>query len=262
MAVHIVIPARYASTRLPGKPLVDILGEPMIVRVVRQAALIDVQSITVATDDERVLATVKTAGYDAMMTSPDHESGSDRVKEVADRIGFASEDIVINLQGDEPLLPLQALQVLIEGLQANEGCGMATLSEPIDSFEMLGNPNVVKVVLNERSRALYFSRAPIPYPRDVWSPTDTLPSAEISELLNDGVVRRHVGIYGFRMHGLARFVALPPSRLESIEKLEQLRWLEAGEDLLVLDAGVVVPGGIDTQADLDRVLAALKQHGE
>ena len=243
MNIHIVIPARFASTRLPGKPLADIAGEPMIVRVAAQAARSMANDVVVAVDDQRVADVVIAAGWQAEMTLEDHASGSDRVMEVASRRGWSDDDIVINVQGDEPLVPPQAIDQLCQGMLTQPEVAMATLSEPISDIDDFLNPNVVKVVADDAGLAMTFSRSPVPYPRD----------AEGRDV-PDGAAR-HVGIYGFRVSALRRFIALGESSLEGIEKLEQLRWLQASLPLLVLQAEVRVPGGVDTPDDLARVQA-------
>ena len=242
MAIHVVIPARYESTRLPGKPLADIAGQPMIVRVAAQAAKSNADDVVVAVDDARVAEAVQAAGWDAQMTRSDHQSGSDRVMEVAQQRGWASDDIVINLQGDEPLAPPEVINQLIQGMVDRPEIPMATLSEPLEQAKDFFDPNVVKVLANDEGLALMFSRAPLPFPRD--NPL-TMP---------DGAAR-HVGMYGFRVQALGEFVQLGESRLESIERLEQLRWLQAGKNLLVLSASKPVPGGVDKTADLARIQA-------
>ena len=234
MEIHIVIPARFASTRLPGKPLADIAGEPMIVRVAAQAARSMANDVLVAVDDQRVAAAVVAAGWQAEMTREDHVSGSDRVMEVASRRGWSDDDIVINVQGDEPLVPPQVIDQLCEGMVAHPDVSMATLSEPISEIDEFLNPNVVKVVADDAGMAMTFSRSPIPYPRDTAG--HEVPKG----------AARHVGIYGFRVSALRRFIQLGESSLESIEKLEQLRWLQASLPLLVIPAKESVPGGVDT----------------
>lgn len=243
MNIHIVIPARFASTRLPGKPLADIAGEPMIVRVAAQAARSMASDVVVAVDDERVAEAVISAGWQAEMTREDHLSGSDRVMEVAARRGWSDDDIVINVQGDEPLLPPQVIDQLCQGMLAQPDVSMATLSEPIHEIADFLNPNVVKVLADDAGMAMTFSRSPIPYPRHT-SGQEVPPGAA-----------RHVGIYGFRVSALRRFIALGESSLEGIEKLEQLRWLQASLPLLVIQAKESVPGGVDTPDDLARVQA-------
>ena len=217
MATHVVIPARYASSRLPGKPLALINGLPMIVHVAALASNSIADDVVVAVDDTRVLDAVLSAGYKGLMTRVDHPSGSDRVMQIADEMGWDGDDIVINIQGDEPLLPPSIA-------------------------------NVVKVVVGDGRRAINFSRAPIPYPRQAMHDEKLL-----SSFLQSGVARRHIGIYAFRVSGLRTFVNLGESNLERIEKLEQLRWIEAGKNLLVLDVNQAVPGGVDTPEDLARV---------
>jgi 3-deoxy-manno-octulosonate cytidylyltransferase (CMP-KDO synthetase) len=214
----------------------------MIVRVAAQAAKSYADDVVVAVDDARVAEAVQAAGWDAQMTRSDHQSGSDRVMEVAQQRDWANDDIVINLQGDEPLAPPEVINQLIQGMIERPEVPMATLSEPLEQAEDFFNPNVVKVLANDEGLALMFSRAPLPFPRDN------------SETMPDGAVR-HVGMYGFRVQALREFVGLGESRLESIERLEQLRWLQAGKDLLVLAASKPVPGGVDTPADLARVQA-------
>ncbi len=249
-----VIPARFASTRLPGKPLALIDGVPMIVRVVRQVSLADLDHVVVAVDDERVRDVVADAGFEALMTRPDHPSGSDRVMEVVTSMGWGDDDIVINVQGDEPLIPPMVISQLADTLAAEPALHMATLSEPLSTPDDFSNPNVVKVVCDARGDALYFSRAPIPYPRDHMQ---TLHETVRTEALEQTGASRHIGIYGFRVAGLRTFVGLTHSRLEQIERLEQLRWLEAGHRLRVIEASMAVPGGVDTPEDLARVASVL-----
>ncbi len=252
MSIRVVIPARMASERLPGKPLAQIAGVPMIVRVVRQASQSKADSVVVAVDDEQVYRVVADAGYEAMMTSADHASGSDRVMEVVERAGWSQHDVVINVQGDEPLLPPLVIDELAAYMTANTDIEIATLSESLAQIEDFLNPNVVKVVTDAQGKALYFSRAPIPYPRD-----ENI-NALSATWLASGLAARHIGIYGFRAAALAQFVALPPSQLETIERLEQLRWLDAGKEIYVLPANQPIPGGVDTPADLARVEQQLK----
>lgn len=240
MTSHIVVPARLSSTRLPRKPLADIRGKPMIVRVMERAAQIDCQSVIAAVDDEAVYAVVKEAGYEAEMTAVDHPSGSDRVMEVVERRGWSNDDVVVNVQGDEPLFPTAVVDALIQTMAA--GDDLATVAEPITSLQDFENPNIVKVVTGNEGLALYFSRAPIPHTRDLPTPEDALRLA-----------RRHVGIYAFRVDALRRFTRIQDAPLERTEMLEQLRWLEAGHRIRIVDAGQPVPGGVDTPDDLHRV---------
>jgi 3-deoxy-manno-octulosonate cytidylyltransferase (CMP-KDO synthetase) len=234
-SVVAVIPARWASTRFPGKPMAELAGEPMIVHVVRRAyEAKTVDHVMVATDDERIGEAAAAAGAEAVMTGK-CPSGTDRVAmAVADKTEW---EIVINVQGDEPLLAGENIDVLVEGLLADDDFGMTTLCRPLE-VERAEDPDAVKVVRDLRGRALYLSRSPIPYPRHrevAWK-----------------VWRLHLGIYGFRRDTLARFVALPPSELEQAEALEQLRALENGIPILVLDAPHPA-FGVDTPEDLERV---------
>jgi 3-deoxy-manno-octulosonate cytidylyltransferase (CMP-KDO synthetase) len=255
MKTHIVIPARMASTRLPGKPLIDIAGVPMIVRVARQASLAAVDSVIVAVDDVQVQRVAEQAGFTALLTSVDHPSGSDRVMEVVERQDWDDQDIVINVQGDEPLLPPAIIDQLTGVMAEQPEIDIATLSEPIESGVDFMDPNIVKVVVNAIGQALYFSRAPIPFPRDeLLNPLagDSKPALAAKDLAAWGV-QRHVGVYAFRVAALRRFVTLTDSKLERIERLEQLRWLEAGHQINVLPSISSIPGGVDTPEDLLRV---------
>lgn len=252
MDFKVVIPARYGSSRLPGKPLADLGGEPMIVRVVRQACRSAASEVVVATDDARVLETVTAAGGQARMTRPDHVSGSDRVMEVADLCGWPDHAVVINVQGDEPLIPpavIDQVAALLEDPEAQ----VATLCEPIDDLSRVFDPNVVKVVGGADGCAIYFSRAPIPYARDAFAGS----GARQGPPPEPGAWQRHIGIYGYRVQALRRFVGLPPGRLEQLEALEQLRLVEHGVPIRLAAAVAVVPAGVDTPADLRRVRAWL-----
>lgn len=241
-----------ASTRLPRKPLADIAGIPMIVRVATQVSQAAVDTVVVAVDDQQVFEVVEKAGYRVLMTKTDHASGSDRVMEVANQCNWSDSDIVINVQGDEPLMPPEIVNSLATLMRENDNIEMATLSEPIDNFADFMNPNIVKVVVDDKNDALYFSRSPIPYPRDEMS-DDGMDEQQMGAL----GARRHVGVYAFRVSALRRFVTLQDSRFERIERLEQLRWLEAGYDIRVLQSPIAIPGGIDTPQDLARVVDIL-----
>jgi 3-deoxy-manno-octulosonate cytidylyltransferase (CMP-KDO synthetase) len=242
----VVIPARYASTRLPGKPLADIGGKPMIVRVAEQARASGATEVVVATDDIRVHDVVADHGCDVIMTRVDHVSGSDRVMEVAEIRSWADDQVIVNVQGDEPLIPPLVIDQVAQLLTRNERAQVATLCERIVEKEAIFDPNAVKVVADASGRALYFSRAPIPWDRD------NFPNAT-----PDGAWFRHIGIYGYRARALTRFCALIPGRLELLESLEQLRFLENGVDILVAEACATVPSGVDTPADLERARAAV-----
>lgn len=248
MKAHVVVPARLASTRLPGKPLALIQGIPMIVRVMMAVQDAGVDSVIAAVDDSSVAAAVEAAGYDAMLTAQDHPSGSDRVMEVVSRSGWDDTDIVINVQGDEPLLPVSLVSQLADLMRTDPMMEMATVSEPILTVADFLNPNIVKVVTTTQGDALYFSRAPIPLPRDLIL-NDALTDSQIDVFKP----QRHVGLYAFRVKALRKFVSLRDAQLEDIESLEQLRWLEAGGRIRVLPSPVPVPGGVDTPEDLARV---------
>lgn len=245
MATHVVIPARYGSSRFPGKPLANIAGKAMILHVIDRAVESGISDVIVATDDQRIFDVVSAAGASAIMTSTDHESGTDRLAEVATKLGWADDDIVVNLQGDEPLIPPSVIQQLVHLLEQNTSGQMATLMTPIHSVDDLLNPNIVKAVAGEQSQALYFSRAPIPYPRDHFANTKaTMPT---------GHYYRHLGMYAYRVGALKTIPTLQPTELEQLEKLEQLRPLANGIKILL---GIVdqSPGhGVDTPEDLVRV---------
>jgi 3-deoxy-manno-octulosonate cytidylyltransferase (CMP-KDO synthetase) len=243
----VAIPARFGSTRLPGKPLLPIAGEPMIAHVVRRASEAGAQQVVVATDDPRIADAVTALGIEACMTSPDHASGTDRLAEVAERLGWDAAAIVVNLQGDEPLAPPAAIRAVAAALAASE-CPIATLAVPLDDAAALFDPNCVKLVRDAQGRALYFSRAPLPWPRDAFAADrGQLPTVEGEGWL------RHIGLYAYRVGALRRFAAMPPGRLERIEALEQLRALEAGWSIAVALSPTPVPAGVDTAEDLQAV---------
>jgi len=246
MSFYIVIPARYASTRLPGKPLKDIAGKPMIQHVYERACQSQASKVIVATDDQRIVEAVEAFGGNVCMTSDQHQSGTDRLQEVASIYSLQSEDIVVNVQGDEPLIPPSVINQVAANLANAEGASVATLSEPIESAEAFQDPNIVKVVADDANLALYFSRAPIPWPRDHFNQArNSLPA--------DFVPQRHIGIYAYRVALLNRFVTWNMAPVEAIECLEQLRVLWKGERIHVEPAVAEVPGGVDTEADLERV---------
>ncbi|HBU29973.1 MAG TPA: 3-deoxy-manno-octulosonate cytidylyltransferase, partial [Thiobacillus sp.] len=220
MHFRVVIPARYASSRLPGKPLADIGGKPMVLRVLERALQAGAESVVVATDDVRVQQAVEAAGYRALMTSPEHQSGTERLVEVAETLGWPDDTLVVNVQGDEPLIDPLLIREAARQLVLHDDAVMATLAHPIHDHADFINPNVVKVVADEAGYALYFSRAPVPWPRDAFAHDRTR--------MPEGRWLRHIGIYGYRASALQAFSALAPGRLEQIESLEQLRALEAG----------------------------------
>lgn len=246
----VIIPARYASSRLPGKPLVDIKGKTMIQRVYEAAGQSSAAQVIIATDDTRIEQIAEGFGAKVCMTREDHESGTDRLQEVVAALGLADDAIVVNVQGDEPLIPAEVIDQVAALLARHPEADIATLCEPITDIETVSDPNAVKVVSSIDQQALYFSRAPIPYDRD-----DTqLTAVQSSETTP---YRRHIGIYAYRVGLLNKFVTWPPSQLEQIEKLEQLRAMENGSVIVVEDAQAIVPAGIDTQDDLDKVRALL-----
>lgn len=251
MSFVVVIPARYASTRLPGKPLADIHGKPMVQHVVEKALQSGADRVIVATDDERVqqalAACAGQAGFEVCMTSKDHQSGTERLAEVCRHYGFATDTIVVNVQGDEPLIPPVIIRQVADNLAAATA-PMATLSVPIQDAAEVFNPNAVKVVTDQEGYALYFSRASIPWDRDRF--------AGNREQIGDHY-QRHIGIYAYRAGFIQRYVDWAPSLLEQIEALEQLRVLWYGEKIHVAQALEAPPVGVDTQADLDKVRALL-----
>ena len=242
----VVIPARYASTRLPGKPLLDIAGKPMIAHVCERAREADAEEIIVATDNERIFQTVSDLGIKAVMTRPDHQSGTERIAEVARLCGWAGVDIIVNLQGDEPLIPPATIREAASALAGQKLAGIATLAAKIIDSEEIFNPNVVKVVLNKAGYALYFSRAPIPWERDTFAQSGRKPSGKISYL-------RHIGLYAYTVDFLNRYCSWEASPLESVESLEQLRILWHGEAVLVKVVDKTPEAGVDTEQDLKRV---------
>jgi 3-deoxy-manno-octulosonate cytidylyltransferase (CMP-KDO synthetase) len=246
-AFHVVIPARYASTRLPGKPLLPIAGKPMVVRVAEQAAKSGAQQIWIATDHQPIIAAVHEHGFKACLTHAHHASGTDRIAEVVELHDWPDDAIVVNVQGDEPLIPPQLITAVAQHLQDHPECEIATASHPIHDEASLHNPNIVKVVLDKNGNALYFSRAPIPWPRDAFAQNMALPV--------DLPILRHIGIYAYRAGFLRAFRKLAPAAIEQAEALEQLRALWHGYRIGVTVTPNAPPGGVDTEADL---LAARK----
>lgn len=257
MSFSVIIPARYASTRLPGKPLRDIAGLPMIQHVYQNAQRSEAERIIVATDHAEIEACVKAFGGEVCMTSADHQSGTDRLQEVVTTLQFENDDIVVNVQGDEPLLPPQVINQLARNLRSCQTVAAATLCEPIQQYEDLVNPNVVKVVRDHQNHALYFSRAPIPWDRDHFLPQSSEKAAELPEGYS---AWRHLGLYAYRVDVLKQFSTWPMSQLEKVEKLEQLRILENGHRIHIEPACEAVPGGVDTEADLQRTIQQLDKN--
>lgn len=244
---HIVIPARFASSRLPAKPLLLIHGRPMILRVVDQAKKVaGFDDLCVATDDERIAEVCRDEGVDVVLTNPNHPSGTDRLSEVARIKGWSADDIIVNVQGDEPLLPAQLVQQVSQLLIDHPQCAMSTLCEPIHQLEEFQRDSIVKVVMSNRNEALYFSRATIPYDRD---------GAKQAEQQLHNQAFRHLGLYAYRVKLLQEYVTWEQGQLEKLESLEQLRVLENGHRIAIAVAEANLPPGVDTQADLDRLNA-------
>lgn len=250
-AFIVVIPARYGSSRFPGKPLATIAGKPMIQHVWEQARKSSAGRVVVATDDARIVAACEAFGADVVLTRTDHNSGTDRLAEVATQLGLPADAIVVNVQGDEPLIPPSVIDQVAANLAAHPEAGISTLAEPIDDVAALFNPNVVKVSSDVNGLALTFSRAPLPWARDAL--------AQSRDQLPEGVpYRRHIGIYAYRVGFLHDFVSWGPCWLENTESLEQLRALWNGVRIHVADALEAPPGGVDTPEDLERVKRLLE----
>lgn len=237
MAFYVVVPARFASSRLPGKPLVDIAGKPMVVRVAEQAHKSLASQVVIATDHREVVAAAEAHQFHAVMTRADHVSGTDRIAEVAEQLGWAEDAIVVNVQGDEPLIDPMLINEVAQTLAKDTDAVMATACHPIHSQALIDNPNVVKVVLNARQQALYFSRAAIPFARD-------------AAHREAPVAHRHIGIYAYRVGFLKRYTRLAVSPLELIESLEQLRVLYHGYQIAVTITPHAPASGVDTPEDL------------
>ena len=245
---HVVIPARFAASRLPGKPLLAIGDRPLIQWVWQCAQASGAASVIVATDDVRIFASATRFGADCLMTSPRHASGTDRIAEVARVRTFAADDIVVNLQGDEPMMPAAVIGEVAEALRARPQTDIATAVAPITSVEEFLDTSCVKALRAPDGNALYFSRAPVPWPRD--SVTDGRPT-------HFAGAWRHIGIYAYRVHSLLKFASWKPTPLEETEKLEQLRALEHGMQIHLVTFPKAPPPGVDTPEDLERVRAAL-----
>ena len=247
-AFTVVIPARYASSRLPGKPLQDIAGKPMVQHVWEQARKSSAARVVIATDDVRIVEVCEGFGAEVVMTRPEHNSGTDRLAEVATQLGLAPDAIVVNVQGDEPLIAPALIDAVAALLPARTEASMGTAAHTIASAADYANPNVVKVVLDARGLAHYFSRAPIPFARDHAPGTTWWQGSSFAPL-------RHVGIYSYRAGFLRQFPALPPAPTEAIEALEQLRALWHGHRIAVHLADTAPGPGVDTPEDLERVRA-------
>jgi 3-deoxy-manno-octulosonate cytidylyltransferase (CMP-KDO synthetase) len=252
MGFKVVIPARYASSRLPGKPLLDIAGKPMFVHVYERACDSGADDVIIATDDHRIEEAARAIGARVVMTSSAHPSGTDRLQEVANKAGWSDDTIVVNVQGDEPLIPPAVIDQVAANLAAAPEAGIATLAEPLADATQLFNPNIVKLVRDVRGFAMYFSRAPMPWARDLFArDRATLPASSL--------YLRHLGIYAYRAGFLHDYVKWPPAEIEQIEALEQLRALYHGVKIHVDVAAVELPPGVDTAEDLERVRALLER---
>lgn len=246
----VVIPARYGSTRLLGKPLLNIAGKPMIVHVCQRAAEANADEIIVATDDLRIFDAVSELGFQAVLTRENHESGTERIAEVVEKFSWADDTIIVNLQGDEPLLPANYIRQVAHALATQSQAGIATLAAKISDHEEIFNPNAVKVVLDKNGYALYFSRAPIPWNRATFATTQAIPA--------DFPYLRHIGMYAYTAGFLKQYCSWESSPLEQIEALEQLRILWQGEKISVQIVDKTPPAGVDTLEDLQRVEAILR----
>ncbi|HTE13865.1 MAG TPA: 3-deoxy-manno-octulosonate cytidylyltransferase [Burkholderiales bacterium] len=252
MNFSVIIPARYASTRFPGKPLADIAGKPMVVRVAAQAAKSGAREVIIATDHLETARVVKAHGYEVMMTRKDHATGTDRLAEVAAKRGFGANHIVVNVQGDEPLIPPTLIRSVATNLAAHREAAIATACHPIKNAAEFANPNVVKVVLDHAGYALYFSRAPIPYARDAFA-------HGIVQLPQKLPAYRHLGIYAYRCGFLSAFKKMRPAGIEAFEALEQLRALAYGHRISVAITRSAPHPGVDTPEDLARILARYRR---
>ena len=251
MSFRIVIPARFASTRLPGKPLRDICGKPMIARVIEQAKLSKADEVIVATDSKKVADAVADLDVQVCMTREDHQSGTERLSEVIEQLGFDDEQILINLQGDEPMMPPVCLNQVGQALEEDASLKMATLCTPLTDIEELFDPHAVKVVRDINDFALYFTRAAVPWSRDCFNEAPR-------ELPKQQEYQRHIGLYGYRAGFIKQYLAWQSSDIEKTESLEQLRVLYYGEKIKVITAEIAPGPGVDTVEDLNRVCEMLR----
>jgi len=247
MPFSIIIPARYASTRLPGKPLQDIAGKPMIQHVYERAMESGAEQVIIATDDQRIKKAAEGFGADVCITADTHRSGTERLAEVIDTRNISDKQIVINLQGDEPLLPPRCLQQVAVALEDDTESAVATLCTTMKSVDEIFDPHAVKVVRDHQQRALYFTRAPVPWDREHFTHNPQLTPEQLS------VYRRHIGLYAYRAGFVKKYIELPVTDLEKIESLEQLRVMWHGFKIVVLEAEEVPGPGVDTADDLEQV---------
>lgn len=246
MATHVIIPARFASTRLPGKALVDIAGKPMVQHVYERALEAGLDSVLIATDDQRIVDAVRKFNGGVVLTKTSHQSGTERIAEVIEQLKFDDHDIVINLQGDEPLIPPSLIRQVAEDLKAQPSVPMSTLCEPIERIDEIFNPGITKVLMDAEGFAIYFTHAPLPWYRDGFS-------IEPKKLPEGFIFYRHIGLYAQRIAFIKKYVSWNPSPIEKIEALEQLRVLWYGEKIHVAVACVKPGLGIDTPEDLASV---------
>ena len=251
MAFRIIIPARYASVRLPGKPLREIAGKSMLQHVYEKACSSSADEIIIATDDQRIFETAESFSAKVCLTSDTHTSGTERLAEVAERYNFADDDIIVNLQGDEPLMPTSCIEQVADTLNKNQQASIATLCTPIDSIDDVFDPNIVKVVRDSKEFALYFSRAPIPWVRGKFDQSPALMPDESQTHY------RHIGLYAYRAAYIRSYVNSYITELESTESLEQLRALWHGDKIIVPVANEIPGPGVDTEEDLEKVSALL-----
>ncbi|MEC9318822.1 MAG: 3-deoxy-manno-octulosonate cytidylyltransferase [Pseudomonadota bacterium] len=252
MSFTVIIPARYPSSRLPGKPLADIGGKPMIQHVYERALQSGAAEVIIATDDQRIADVVERFGGRSMLTASDHQSGTERLAEVVEQLALSEDQVVVNVQGDEPFIPPEIIRQVADNLANQRVAPMATLAVPMATADEVFNPNAVKVVCDSAGYALYFSRAPIPYNRDQFKSLDDQQSEQV-----DGYMR-HIGIYAYRADFIKRYVAWSESPLERIESLEQLRVLWHGEKIHVAEAIMPPAAGIDTPEDLEQARQRIK----
>lgn len=240
----VCIPARFASSRLPGKPLIEIKGKALILWAIEAANRLGAEQVVVATDDTRIQKLVESNGHQVVMTSEDHQSGTDRIAECASIMGWDADTWVLNYQGDEPNVPLSNVQQVIKLVESHPEASIGTLFQTIDNLTDLFNPNVVKLVTDDKQRALYFSRAPIPWAQKEFREPKSMPT--------NITYKHHIGLYMYKVDFLKRFAAAPPAALEKTESLEQLRALAMGDVIVAAQAVDPMPHGIDTQADVNR----------
>ena len=253
MSYHIVIPARLASQRLPDKPLAPIGRLTLVEHVYRRARAARAESVVIATDSPRIVEAAEAFGAQAVMTAESHTSGSDRIAECADILGWPDDTLIVNLQGDEPLMPPACLDQVAQLLVGDPAADVASLYWPIAEQADAANPNVVKVVTGRDGGALYFSRSEIPFTRD--------PGAVHAHAHGPYPWKRHIGLYAYRAGALRAFTAMAPSPLEAAEKLEQLRFLESGHRIVMAEACEFIPAGVDTEKDLERVRRLIEAGG-